>query len=403
MTEELQYPFEDLIISRTDGRGVIQAANEAFKRIAGYDADELIGAPHKILRHPDMPKGVFYAIWAELLAGRPVGGYVKNRAKSGDYYWVFATISPIEGGFISMRIRPSIGSLERTRILYSRMLKREQEQGFTPEQSAGFMLEVLAKNGYPDYMNFMASRLAKELLARDRELGRPVNGILSRLDDMMPYWKDVGEECSKVFEAYATFGEVPSNLRLQARNLNEIGASLGAVAVNFTTIADKIAQDLEKYSANFDKVNLALSRCLFLNAAQSLLEESIPTLEAEGSRGQEIDILRVQADAYRTSAAKEIDGAVQNFNQFLRGSKRIKRDFTGLSMTRVMCAIETAKVPHGRADHIRSIISELDRFQGIGDNGLDKICDNLEKIEYATEDLEKLIKNAKHSDMKLAS
>ena len=51
MTEELQYPFEDLIISRTDGRGVIQAANEAFKRIAGYDADELIGAPHKHNHH----------------------------------------------------------------------------------------------------------------------------------------------------------------------------------------------------------------------------------------------------------------------------------------------------------------------------------------------------------------
>ena len=402
MAEEANFSYADLIVSRTDGRGVIRSSNNAFVKISGYQPEELLGAPHKILRHEDMPKGVFHLIWQELLNNRPVGGYVKNKTKSGNHYWVFAIISPIKDGYISMRIKPDTTSIEMVGPIYADLLRHEKEDGATPEQSANHLLEVLAKHGFESYGNFMGTCLTKEMLARDKMLERRPNQILDRLNSVMPFWRDVGGDCSSVVDAYANFGEVPSNLRLQARNLNEIGASLAAIAVNFTTIAEKIANELKKYSATFGTVNQSLNRSMFLAAAQSLLAETETLLANEGTNPEDLVILAEQAAGYHATATKKIEGTLRDFHHFLRGSRRIKREFTGLSMTRVMCAIETAKVPYGKADHIRSIISELDRFQKIGDDGLDKICDNLEKIETHSGHLKDLVKSNKKA-FKLAS
>ncbi len=399
VSEQIDFPYEDIIISRTDGRGVIQSANDTFVRISGYDRADLIGAPHKILRHDAMPKGVFFAIWAELLKGNPVSGYVRNRTKNGDYYWVFATISPIEDGFISMRVRPEADAVEMVAGLYDEMLKREKNEGFSPEQSAGFMVEGLMDRGFGDHANFMGTKLAQEVTARDRALGRKTNATLGCLQALLPHWKEVEKRCETVFKTYATFGEVPSNLRLQARNLNEGGASLGAVAVNFTTIAAKITSDLEKYSASLNQANRSVSRALFMSATQHLMSEAQAVLTAEGASEREMGILSEQASTYLGIAMNEAGDVRHNLDRFWRGSKRIKRDFTGLSMTRVMCAIETAKVPYGKADHIRSIIEELDRFQRIGDEGLDRICSDLEAIKKHTEVLAQIYRHTAGLDV----
>ena len=104
---EVPFGFEELFYSRTDKRGVIQAGNDIFQRIAGFDWSEMLGAPHKIVRHPDTPRAVFRILWDALAKGYPMGAYVKNRTKSGDFYWVFAVVMPIEEGFLSLRMKPS--------------------------------------------------------------------------------------------------------------------------------------------------------------------------------------------------------------------------------------------------------------------------------------------------------
>jgi len=83
------------IISRTDLSGVITYANETFARISGYEVDELIGKPHNIVRHPDMPKSVFADIWETLGRGESWQGYVKNKRKDNGYYWVRANVSGV--------------------------------------------------------------------------------------------------------------------------------------------------------------------------------------------------------------------------------------------------------------------------------------------------------------------
>ncbi len=88
-------PKNELIVSRTDLKGNITFANETFAEISGYSVDELIGKPHNIVRHPDMPKAVFEELWKELKEFGKWSGYVKNMRKDQGYYWVFAEISGV--------------------------------------------------------------------------------------------------------------------------------------------------------------------------------------------------------------------------------------------------------------------------------------------------------------------
>ncbi|MGZ4954364.1 MAG: methyl-accepting chemotaxis protein, partial [Methylobacter sp.] len=102
----------DSIVTKTDLKGIIIYANEDFIQISGFTKEELIGASHNIIRHPDMPTEVFEDLWKSIKAGRPWSGLVKNRRKNGDFYWVLANITPFYEndkltGYISVRSKPS--------------------------------------------------------------------------------------------------------------------------------------------------------------------------------------------------------------------------------------------------------------------------------------------------------
>lgn len=90
---ETQVPSDELIISRTDLKGVITFANDIFCEISGYDEDEILGKNHNIVRHPDMPKSAFEELWHDLKYKGKWNGVVKNMRKDKGYYWVHASIS----------------------------------------------------------------------------------------------------------------------------------------------------------------------------------------------------------------------------------------------------------------------------------------------------------------------
>lgn len=99
---EILLKSDQIIVSKTDLKGIITYVNRDFLEISGYSESELLGKPHNILRHPDMPPEAFKDLWDNLKAGRPWTGYVKNRAKNGDYYWVAANVTPIyENGTVT--------------------------------------------------------------------------------------------------------------------------------------------------------------------------------------------------------------------------------------------------------------------------------------------------------------
>ena len=95
MFVETEVPENEVIISRTDMSGVITYVNETFADISGYGIDELIGKPHNILRHPDMPSSVFGELWHSIKKGEAWEGYIKNLRQDGGYYWVHAIVSSV--------------------------------------------------------------------------------------------------------------------------------------------------------------------------------------------------------------------------------------------------------------------------------------------------------------------
>ena len=93
---ETQVPQDELIVSRADFTGKITYVNDIFAKISGYTPSELIGQPHNIIRHPDMPKSTYADMWKTIEAGDTWEGYVKNLRKDGGYYWVFARVSTVK-------------------------------------------------------------------------------------------------------------------------------------------------------------------------------------------------------------------------------------------------------------------------------------------------------------------
>ena len=122
--KEQVYPDHYHLITTTDLRGKITAANEEFAEVAGYTIDELVGQPHNLIRHPDMPPGAFENLWQTIKSGESWRGMVKNRCKNGDHYWVDAFVTPIRKDgeiveFQSVRTRPRPDQVARAEKLYS--------------------------------------------------------------------------------------------------------------------------------------------------------------------------------------------------------------------------------------------------------------------------------------------
>ena len=123
MNKEVVLDDFAFLVSETDEKGNIIFANDDFCRIAEYTVDELIGKPHNIVRHKDMPKAAFEELWKTVKSGKPWKGFVKNATKSGDYYWVFATVFPFTScdgskGYISCRRIASRNEIEKYENIY---------------------------------------------------------------------------------------------------------------------------------------------------------------------------------------------------------------------------------------------------------------------------------------------
>lgn len=123
---EHQIPAGEKLISITDLSGNITYCNEALTRISGYTKDELLGRDHHVLRHPDMPQGVFALLWQSLKSGSPFMGLIKNRCKNGDYFWTDAFISPVTisgrvAAYEAVRVRPRPEDVKRAAALYKKI------------------------------------------------------------------------------------------------------------------------------------------------------------------------------------------------------------------------------------------------------------------------------------------
>ena len=153
--QECRFDSEEIIVSKTDPNGRITYANDVFLRVSGYSEAEIIGQPHSMVRHPDMPRCVFRLLWTTIQKGEEIFAYVMNLAKNGDHYWVYAHVTPTFGpdgaivGFHSNRRCPEAAALDKIRPLYASLLAAEGHAASKAEamaKSDALLGELLAQN-----------------------------------------------------------------------------------------------------------------------------------------------------------------------------------------------------------------------------------------------------------------
>jgi PAS domain S-box-containing protein len=139
---------DEIIVSKTDIHGKMVYVNHVFLNIADYTEEEVIGKPHSMIRHPDMPRAVFKLMWETISSGKEIFAYVMNMAKNGDHYWVIAHVTPTFDsagritGYHSNRRVPNPESLKVIKELYG-LLRTEEQRHRDPRQSLQASYDIL--------------------------------------------------------------------------------------------------------------------------------------------------------------------------------------------------------------------------------------------------------------------
>ncbi len=376
VNEEIEYPAEHILTSATDLRGIIRYTSPVFRDVAQFTADDLAGAAHKIVRHPDMPRGVFYLIWDRLKAGLPICTYIKNRAADGRYYWVFAMMTQMRDGYLSVQIKPTADLFAATREIYNDLLF-EETGGLPPESSARRLCASLKERGFRNFDTYMNTALDAEFGRRPDSSGidtatldsiNDLSGLIERAETLV-------ENISKVFGQVR--GE-PVNLRILAGRLEEAGDVIGTISKNYETMAADMCHLVERLNDSEAGVLIRMrdaidrGRCAAQIAA--LVQRSMSQANEAGHAippGQ----ATMPNDACRT-AMTEVIALGQTVPDTCR---QLRRRINGLDLVKLLCRVESGRM--GDVDNgMNGIITRLEEAHQSTDRHLSELIATVSQI-----------------------
>ncbi|MCB0319863.1 MAG: PAS domain-containing protein [Bdellovibrionales bacterium] len=250
INEEREFQIEELFFSTTDLNGKITSGNEVFTRISGYETGEILGKPHSLIRHADMPRVVFRLLWDRIQAGSPIAAYVKNRAKNGSYYWVLAFVSPIPNGYLSVRFKPTTETLNVVTDLYKVLRKAEieteQQAGMTKEdaiQRSSVMLhESLHSLGFKDYDAFIEATFFCEFCKR-RDLCRGKKGDVrpGSYESVVQILKTLSRKFGIIFDKKDQFISLNDRIADATEFVRVVSESIRLAALNLTIKSERLS------------------------------------------------------------------------------------------------------------------------------------------------------------------
>ncbi|MDO4899752.1 PAS domain S-box protein [Actinomyces sp.] len=243
---ERRFGAADLFFSTTDTKGVIRSTNEVFNTLSRYSTEELIGAPHNIIRHDNMPAGAFKLMWDELEQGRPACVYVLNRAQDGLDYWVFATVAPLADGYLSVRVRPSNDALfAPVKQMYARVRAAEREyaaQGHSRDEvgeyGAGLLAEELGRAHFRGLYPFARAALPRELallvaegvrVPRRVQSDKPMSSILQTMVAIERDTDELVQQLGEYQDLINGLGAWSTGVRSVLDRANRVGAVVAEV------------------------------------------------------------------------------------------------------------------------------------------------------------------------------
>jgi aerotaxis receptor len=319
------FPKGKLIVSKTDLKGIITYANDAFVEISGFSREELLGKNHNIVRHPDMPPQAFQDLWDTIKKGQPWRGIVKNRCKNGDHYWVDAFVVPIRKddqitGYMSVRTEPSRAQIDAAAALYRQL---NEGKAALPRPNLlkdlsirarlalimAFLALLMLGGGTIGLLGIVQSNNALEATYRDRlEPSNMVNRIMllmneNRAQVMLALQHNPGNPFSKLHDHPVT-----THTDAVIQNRDEITRIVEEynrrdLTPEERTLAERYAAARKRYvteglmaardailAGNFDKANeVLLNRINPLykvanGEAEALLKQTLATAKAEYDR-----------------------------------------------------------------------------------------------------------------------
>lgn len=397
ISKEVPFEADELFFSTTDLRGIIQYGNDVFIRISGYPSETILGAPHNIIRHPDMPKCVFKLFWDTLKDNKPIGAYVKNMAADGRYYWVFAFAFPVNDGYLSIRFKPTSKVFDRVQEIYHRVLQHEKETSM--DDAEPVLMDLVRKEGFRDYEDFMVQAAILELSSRDKAL-KSSNQATSN-DHVVQDISDVTAKTSSSFDqnfakisAYQKSNEVfinsvnmledefnklkflSINMKILAGNFGDEAVTLGVISEEFSKLATKIEEQLTSFSSFVKELQDVIKHCsLHLAALKTqmimvdfFVKESINKLSnSENAFAGMLQNREVFTSLFNHSIktlSHELSVLQSRLNSITAQIKDIQKFISGLEVIKQIGAIESA-----RTDEVKKsfdyYLTEMDSFTAL--------------------------------------
>lgn len=373
---EVPFRFNELFFSRTDLRGKIQAGNSVFQRVSQYSWAEMLNKPHNIVRDPEMPRGLFYYLWDKLRRSEPMGGYVKNRAKDGRYYWVFAIVTPIADGYMSVRLKPSSPLLDLVKQEYARAYREERTSGISPAESCALLMKRVEELGFRNYETFMAMALGQEMSARASALGLPPDPVVSAFLSLVTSSQSLLDAATTIFEGYNSHRFVPLNLQVQAGRLGEVGAAIGMISTNYSILSDEIRNGMGTFIGAAHDAATTIAEGAFLLGTAMIQQEIIDIFRKEDQTDTQVDhtremrILQEQRDTYHHKAVSNLQAIQRDIERFHTETQQMKRLASGLAAIRLMGKVESGRLSVGV---LNDLIADLQVFQAVILKGLTDI------------------------------
>lgn len=375
--EEIEFDESRLLASVTDQRGVICYANAGFCETARFTLQDLIGAPHKIVRHPDMPRGLFHLMWSRLKAGETVCAYVKNRASDGRYYNTIATVVPVQDGYLSVRSRPRADMHALTMEVYAE-LRRKEEEGLSPEKSAEYFETVIRGMGLSGTDDYMHNILDAETSAR-RAAASVSETSSERISDLA---RAITDGAKTVKEIIGIFGQVrgePVNLRILAGRMEHSGAAIATISKNYETMASEMYSLVTRLDQTGDgpfarmreavhkaRFSAQLADLMDIHAKQSADEHETFAANYSEMFVQKADELALAKKAAVSDVAS-IGATIPETTRLLR------RRINGLDLVKLLCRVESGRMG-GVDSGLTGIITRLEKAHDEIDHHLTELA-----------------------------
>ena len=307
---------DQLFFSTTDARGVIRHSNNVFIELSRYSRRQLSGAPHNIIRHPEMPGGAFKAMWDTLQAGSPFAAYVRNLAADGSEYAVFATVTPLsDGGYLSVRTRPMRDDLFETACAIYRDARAVEdaaiEAGDNRREASvkglARIAELLAAAGMSSYEDFQNAALPAEV-ARREEMSEGIPqrpGATGDLAEMLSSVSAITDGLDSWMAGQGELAELSASLKAAGAALTE---TLADPRLTATTIAALDRGDA-RVKPLADLLDLWMQMQGIVSPLVNRLVETLAQLDLNGARTRfRIALARLHATITALFTVELIDG-----------------------------------------------------------------------------------------------